>query len=140
MIVTSNGSETVTDDVRIIIEPEYLEAESTPENKRYVFSYKVIIANETDQQIQILSRHWTIIDSNGKRNEVRGEGLIGKQPTLEPTETFEYSSWCPIDTTWGTMEGSYTIRNADGRQFEAMIDRFYLIGPTDSAKTAPVIT
>ncbi len=132
MIASTHGSETVTDGVRIIVEPEYLAGESAPDNNRYIYSYKVIVANESEQQIQILSRNWVIIDANGKRNEVRGEGVVGKQPILEPTETFEYSSWAPIETTWGTMEGSYTVRNADGRQFEAMIDRFYLVGPADS--------
>lgn len=91
-----------------------------------MFSYKISITNESDQQVQLLNRHWIIIDSNDKRTEVRGEGIIGKQPILKPGESHEYFSFSNMETNFGTMEGFYTMLDENGDEFEITIPRFYL--------------
>jgi ApaG protein len=128
------GSHAVTQGIRVDVTPGYLPHDSDPEGHagkpRWVFTYRVRITNEGQSQAKLVSRHWTIIDSDGDRHEVHGEGVIGHQPDLSPGEHFEYSSYCPLETPWGTMEGSYTFEAADGSRFEVAIARFYLVSPT----------
>src|SRR5262245_16549936 len=100
----------------------------TPE---FLFSYRVRITNESERRVKLLSRHWVIVDADGDRRDVKGLGVIGQQPTLDPGETHEYTSFCPLPTAWGTMEGVFTMRVEDGSEqgklFEAAISRFYLV-------------
>ncbi len=119
-------SDVMTSGVRVRVFPEFLPVESNPKENRYLFSYSVIIANERETAVKLLSRRWIIIDGNGKRDEVTGEGVIGQTPTLAPGEEFEYSSYCPLRTHWGTMEGSYEMEDENGEKFEVQIARFYL--------------
>jgi ApaG protein len=121
------GSDTTTEMVRIQVFPEYIPEQSSPEVNRFSFSYRVIISNLGESKVKLLSRHWLIINADGDQEKVEGPGVVGYTPELEPGESFEYSSHCPINTNWGTMEGSYTMMRSNGERFEAMIERFYLV-------------
>ncbi len=120
-------SETLTSGVRVYVQPRYEPLHSEPERDRYVFSYRVTIANESEQRVQLLSRHWIIIDGDGHREEVRGSGVVGFTPWIPPGEAFSYASFCPLATDFGTMEGSYTMSDENGNRFEVTIGRFYLV-------------
>jgi ApaG protein len=128
----ATASDTTTHGIRIIVTPSYLPRESEPGSlpPRYVFSYRIVIRNEGTWKAQLLTRHWIIIDGHGSRHEVQGEGVIGHTPTLEPGQEFEYSSFCPLETEWGTMEGSYQFMRDDGWMFDVMVGRFYLTAKT----------
>lgn len=121
------GSDTTTEMVRVQVFPEYIPEQSSPEVNRFSFSYRVIITNIGTEKVKLLSRHWLIINAEGDQEKVDGPGVVGYTPELEPGESFEYSSHCPINTNWGTMEGSYTMMRSSGEKFEAMIERFYLV-------------
>ncbi len=121
------GSDTTTEMVRVQVFPEYIPEQSSPEVNRFSFSYRVIITNIGTEKVKLLSRHWLIINAEGDQEKVDGPGVVGYTPELEPGESFEYSSHCPINTNWGTMEGSYTMMRSGGEKFEAMIERFYLV-------------
>ena len=114
-----------TKGIKIEVQTKYLEEYSKPAHYHYLFCYKVIITNESDATVQLLRRHWIIIDSNSVKNEVEGPGVIGKQPILEPGESHEYYSFSPLETDFGTMEGSYTF-SSEGKEFEAAIPKFFL--------------
>ncbi|MEO0366553.1 MAG: Co2+/Mg2+ efflux protein ApaG [Pseudomonadota bacterium] len=115
--------------IDIDVETTYREDRSEPDAGRYVFAYRIRIRNRGDQPTQLLRRHWVITDSNGKVQEVRGDGVVGQQPVLEPGAAYEYSSGAIIDTPVGTMQGSYLMRGEDDRQFEAPIAPFTLAIP-----------
>ncbi len=121
------GSDTTTEMVRIQVFPEYIPEQSSPEVSRFSFTYRVIITNIGTTKVKLLSRHWLIINAEGDQERVDGPGVVGYTPELEAGESFEYSSHCPINTNWGTMEGSYTMMREDGSKFEANIERFYLV-------------
>ncbi|MBB6521166.1 Co2+/Mg2+ efflux protein ApaG [Pseudoteredinibacter isoporae] len=116
-------------DIDIQTKPQYIEEQSKPEEPRYVYAYTIRITNNGQQAAQLISRHWKIVDENEQLQEVRGLGVVGEQPRLEPGESFSYSSGVIIETPTGTMEGSYTMKRDDGSQFEAAIDTFALIPP-----------
>jgi ApaG protein len=101
--------EAVTLNVRVQVEPSYVRDESDPKQEYYFFAYKVRIRNESEQQIQLMSRHWVIKDAYGNTEEVRGPGVVGLQPKLGPGEHFEYSSFCPLNTPTGSMQGTYQM-------------------------------
>ena len=127
------GSEVTTRGFRVTVRPSYLPEQSGTaeawQGRRYVFAYQVRISNEGSVRAQLLSRHWVIVDAEGERHEVRGEGVVGHQPELAPGESFEYSSYCPLSTPWGTMEGEYLLVDEFGERFEIEIARFYLVAP-----------
>ncbi|MGD9690818.1 MAG: Co2+/Mg2+ efflux protein ApaG [Phycisphaerales bacterium] len=110
METKSYGSERVTAGVRIRTWPVYVPARSDPDSKQFVFSYRVRVTNETDSPVTLLARRWIIVDAAGHRHEVEGDGVVGRQPTIPPGQSFEYTSYCPLATPWGTMEGEYTMR------------------------------
>ncbi|MCF7987878.1 MAG: Co2+/Mg2+ efflux protein ApaG [Methylovulum sp.] len=116
---------------KIIIEaqPFYIAAQSLPEQGRFVFAYTVTISNKGDIPAKLLTRHWLITDANGKIQEVRGEGVVGEQPYLKPGDSFRYTSGAIIETSVGTMEGSYTLRSDEGEDFDATIPKFTLSIP-----------
>jgi ApaG protein len=122
-------SDRVTEGVRVGATAYYLPEHSDPDDDRYTFGYTVVIANDSDSAVQLLSRHWIIIDSTGHRDDVRGPGVVGQTPRLEPGQVFKYQSFCPLSTPWGTMEGSYEMRRENGEVFHAAIGRFYLSVP-----------
>ncbi len=130
------NSETVTQAIRIEAAARYLPEESDPERSRHhYYVYRIRITNESDQRAKLLSRHWIILDSHNHREEVVGEGVVGKQPDLGAGESFEYTSFCRLRTEWGTMEGSYTFTRADGESFQVDIGRFFLVPTADNAIT-----
>jgi ApaG protein len=102
---------------------------SDPEQGSWFFAYEVRIANEGELTVQLLTRHWIITNAEGKTQEVEGPGVVGKQPVLEPGDSFEYASTCPLDTAYGTMHGSYLLVTDAGERFEAEIAPFLLGEP-----------
>ncbi len=124
---SKHGSERVTDGIRIRVEPAFLASKSKPALGRWVFGYRVTITNETDGVVRLLSRRWSIVDADGDVNLVSGEGVVGQQPLLRVGESFEYSSFAPLETAWGTMEGAFSFARVDESLFEAVIGRFYLV-------------
>lgn len=121
----------VTKDVSVSVEVNYQHQHSNKQTSEFVFSYKVTIQNLSKSTIQLLHRHWIIFESNGIKREVKGEGVIGEQPVIDPNESFEYTSWCPIQNNLGYMEGVYIMRDIHTNNlFEVEIPRFQLIEPT----------
>ena len=125
----TTSSETVTDGVRIRVIVRYSNERSQASRSQWVFDYTVTISNERTDAVQLVSRHWIITDGSNNVQEVRGLGVIGRQPTLAPGESFEYSSMCPLSTPFGSMEGRYQMVTADGDFFDAMIATFELSAP-----------
>lgn len=110
--------------------PHYLANQSAPDEDHYVFAYTVTIRNTGAVAGQLMSRHWIITDGDGQVHEVRGEGVVGKQPVIQPGESFEYTSGCPLSTPVGSMKGSYQCVATDGTHFEAPIPEFVLSMPS----------
>ncbi len=115
--------------IQIDVITQYIENQSRPDQNYYVFAYTVTILNNGDQSVKLINRYWLITDSNRKIQEVRGEGVVGEQPYLKPGEQFEYTSGCVLETSVGTMQGSYEMRSDDGLIFEAPIHEFVLSMP-----------
>ncbi|MEJ5082977.1 MULTISPECIES: Co2+/Mg2+ efflux protein ApaG [unclassified Ochrobactrum] len=116
----------VTRDIEVTAEPFYLEDQSEPDESRYVWGYRITIANNSSQTVQLRSRYWQITDGNGRIEEVRGAGVIGEQPTLNPGDSYQYSSGCPLSTTSGVMVGRYQMQSPDGNSFDVDIPAFSL--------------
>lgn len=116
-------------DIRIKVVTDYVNEQSEPDADRYVFAYTITISNDGKSAARLLSRHWIITDANGETQEVRGPGVVGAQPVLEPGATFEYTSACPLGTSFGTMHGSYQMVTEDGDRFDAEIAAFSLSLP-----------
>ena len=119
-------SEALSNGILVEVESEYVPEQSDPQNQAYLFTYHITITNQSFESIQLISRHWIITDGDGKVEEVQGPGVVGEQPVLEPGETFEYSSFCPLKTPMGTMKGSYQMQAESGESFEAEIAEFSL--------------
>lgn len=122
-------SSAITNGIRVNVSSEYIPAQSSPLARRYVFAYRVRVSNEGDEPAQLVSRHWIITDGTGRVEEVRGPGVVGEQPYLEPGEAFEYTSGCVLETPRGTMHGTYRMERPDGTSFDAMIAPFELSMP-----------
>lgn len=123
-------SETVTEGIRVRVWSSYVPERSEPDESQWFFAYRIQISNEGGETAQLISRHWIITDANGRVEEVKGPGVIGKQPVLRPGESFEYTSACPLTTPFGTMEGTYQMIGENGRRFDATIAPFSLAEPT----------
>jgi ApaG protein len=122
-------SEAVTRGVRVKVESQYSPERSQPTSSQWFFLYSVTISNEGTDTVQLLTRRWTITDGNGHVQEVRGPGVVGKQPVLKPGETFDYTSGCHLPTAFGVMEGSYQMVTSDGDEFDVRIAPFTLSEP-----------
>ena len=122
-------SEAVTRGVRVRVESEYAPDRSKPSKNQWFFLYTVTITNEGSEVVQLMTRHWIITDGTGRVEEVRGPGVVGKQPRLKPGETFEYTSGCPLATPFGVMEGTYQMVTPSGERFDAKIAPFTLSEP-----------
>lgn len=109
--------------------PQFIPDQSDPENDRYVFAYTITIRNIGQVPAQLVSRHWIITDANNEVQEVRGLGVVGKQPLLQPGESFQYTSGSALTTPIGTMKGTYQMVAEDGTHFEAEIPEFVLAIP-----------
>lgn len=132
----SLGSDTLTRDIRVRARPSFMPEHSDTNAARWVFAYRITITHEGEAgapPVQLLARRWRIVNAEGEAHEVRGEGVIGQQPILAPGETHEYSSFCPIQTPWGTMEGAYRFRTIgdahDEEEFDVEVGRFYFVAP-----------
>jgi ApaG protein len=112
------------------VRSSYVPDRSDPDEGRWFFAYEVRISNESETRVKLLSRHWIITDADGKVQEVKGPGVVGEHPVLEPEESFEYTSACPLETACGTMHGSYQMETASGERFDAEIAPFLLGEPT----------
>ena len=121
--------EAVTKGIRVRVQPEYLEEESAPVDSRYVWSYTIDIINEGAETVQLKTRHWRITDGAGRTEEVRGPGVVGETPVLEPGASFRYTSGCPLTTPSGIMVGSYQMTTEDGGRIEVAIPAFSLDSP-----------
>jgi ApaG protein len=121
--------ERTTRGIRVAVHPAFLEDQSEPEENRYFWSYTVTIENRGAETVQLISRYWHISDSAGRIQEVRGPGVVGAQPVLEPGQAFEYTSGCPLPTASGAMVGRYQMRTASGEPFEIDIPTFLLESP-----------
>jgi ApaG protein len=115
--------------IKVAAQAFYLEEQSDPAHERYVFAYTVLIQNQGSIAAKLLSRHWIITDANGKIEEVRGEGVVGEQPYLRPGEGFQYTSGAILETSVGSMKGSYQLLADDGRTFDTDIPSFVLSIP-----------
>ena len=122
------GSDAVTNGIRIQVSPRFVPETSDPAGGRYNFEYHVTITNEGAEAVTLRHRHWRIVDGDGEAHEVEGEGVVGKQPTIEPGARFEYQSFAPLMTHWGTMEGAFTFERVDRSAFDARVARFFLVG------------
>lgn len=123
------GSETITRGVRVEVESFYVPENSSPGEDHFFFAYQVTIVNEGRMPVQLVSRRWLISDANGNQQIVEGEGVVGEQPLLSPGEGFQYTSFCPLPTRAGTMQGSYRMIDSEGHEFEAEIAVFSLNVP-----------
>ena len=123
------SSEAVTRGVRVHVQSEYAPDKSRPQQNEWFFLYTVRITNEGSEPVQLVTRHWIITDGTGHVEEVRGPGVVGKQPTLKAGESFEYTSGCPLATPFGVMEGTYQMVTESGALFDAKIAPFTLSEP-----------
>jgi ApaG protein len=126
----ASTSEAVTNNVRVEVESQYAPEHSQPFDNQWFFYYTVRITNEGEETVQLLSRHWVITDATGHIEEFKGPGVVGEQPVLGPGEAFEYTSFCPLHTPIGSMQGSYQMVSARGDRFDAVIAPFSLAVPT----------
>lgn len=122
-------SDTTTRGIRVQVETFYDEERSSPQESYYFFSYHVRISNVGSETAQLVSREWFITDGNGDTQRVQGPGVVGEKPVLAPGEEFEYSSFCPLTTPVGAMQGSYRMVLQNGDSFEAEIAPFSLAVP-----------
>jgi ApaG protein len=121
-VATTNG-------IRVEVVCKYLPERSVPRQRQFLFAYHITITNEGDEVAQLESRRWIITDGNGGEQTVEGPGVVGEQPVLEPGASFEYTSFCPLTTPFGTMHGHYVMLRPGGESFEAEIPAFLLAVP-----------
>lgn len=124
----------MTDLVRVSVYPIFLENQSNPEEYHFLWAYHVKIENLSSCTIQLRSRYWRIIDGFGRLQEVRGPGVVGEQPILQPGEAFEYTSGTPLSTPSGIMEGHYTVETSKGEELHIKIPSFSLDSPFERSR------
>jgi len=125
----NSPSEMVTNGVRVRVNPEFLPEQSDPGSGLWLHAYHVEIENMGEKPVQLLSRHWVITNARGEVEHVRGPGVVGHQPMLQRGEAFHYTSGCPLDTSMGTMHGTFRMVRDDGETFDAEIAPFTLSEP-----------
>ena len=123
-----------TGGITVSVETAYIEKDSDPDNQYFVWAYRIKIENNSFDTVQLVSRHWMITDAQGRQQEVRGAGVVGKQPVLAPGASFSYSSGTPLQTPSGFMRGTYAMRADNGREFDIEIPAFSLDCPHDEAQ------
>ncbi len=121
--------EAVTHRVKVTVEPTFDPERSDPDQPRYFWRYSIEIANLGDKPVTLMERHWRITDADGRQQEVRGPGVVGEQPTIEPGKSFRYASGCPLATPSGMMVGEYLMVDPEGRSFKVSIPAFSLDSP-----------
>ncbi|MGV9005797.1 MAG: Co2+/Mg2+ efflux protein ApaG [Brevundimonas sp.] len=125
----AHAYEAETDGIVVRVRPSYLAGQSDPESGRWVWAYQVEIENRGAAAVRLVARHWIITDARGQIEDVRGPGVVGEQPTIPPGDSYSYTSGCPLGTASGSMVGSYSMTDAEGRMFEAVIPAFSLDVP-----------
>lgn len=120
---------TTTRGITVSVQPFFLEDQSSPDESRFVWAYRVRIENHSDETVKLERRHWEITDALGRRQEVRGPGVVGEQPLLQPGGAFEYTSGTPLTTASGIMVGSYEMVSEGGETFDVAIPAFSLDSP-----------
>ena len=123
-------SDAITKGIRVQTQAFYVPERSRPEESYYFFAYTIRITNEGRETAQLLTRHWIISGPDGPVGEVRGDGVVGEQPSLKPGESFEYTSFCPLQTPFGSMHGTYQMARPTGERFDAEIAPFTLAVPS----------
>ncbi len=126
MIRPTTTSTSITDGIRVSVTSRYIPEQSVPRLKRFVWAYTIRIVNESATPAKLVSRHWVIVDAMQKVEEVRGPGVVGEQPRIEPGKSFQYTSGCVLTTSRGTMRGEYQMVRDDGASFDAEIAPFAL--------------
>jgi ApaG protein len=121
--------EKITRHIRVAVEPAFLDGQSEPDREHFVWSYTITLENNGPETVQLVSRHWIITDGNGRRQEVRGDGVVGEQPVLAPGDSYRYTSGCPLSTASGIMAGSYRMTTPEGEMFDIAIPAFSLDSP-----------
>jgi len=116
-----------TNGVRIDVEPYYVAEKSVPAMNQYLFGYEITITNENPEAVQLLHRHWVITDALGRVEEVKGPGVIGKQPRLKSGDSFTYDSFCPLPTPFGSMRGTFKLMRDNGEFFEVEVPLLSLV-------------
>jgi ApaG protein len=124
----------ITREIRVQVEPIYLDDQSEPDDAQYVWAYRVQIENEGSETVQLLTRYWHITDGMGRVQEVRGAGVVGEQPVLNPGESYEYTSGTPLPTPSGIMKGSYQMRTPTGEKFDIEVPAFSLDCPHEARR------
>ena len=119
----------ITKNLRVSVFTNYLNDQSDPHNSLWLWSYHILIENYNDTPVKLIDRHWKITDASGLTQEVKGEGVIGKQPTIRPDNYFEYTSGTPLSTPSGIMKGTYQMKTPGGEKFEIEIPAFSLDSP-----------
>jgi len=132
--VNDKGSVAVTEGFRIVVNPMPVDPGLFNSDSKFLFEYNITIINESNEWAKLVSREWLIIDADGNEEVIEGPGVVGYSPALKPGDTFSYSSYCPLDTPWGTMEGSYKMVKENGDIFYINIDRFYLVAEETNAE------
>jgi ApaG protein len=122
----------ITRHIAVSVETRFLENDSDPDEQYFVWAYRITIENHGQETVQLLTRHWQITDSQGRLHEVRGDGVVGKQPVLEPGGHFTYSSGTPLATASGFMRGSYGMQTQSGERFDIEVPAFSLDSPHES--------
>lgn len=123
------ASDLMTDGIRVRVRTKYLPEQSDPVRGIRVFAYTIHISNEGNEPAKLLNRHWIIKDSWGHVREVRGPGVVGEQPRIEPGQAYEYTSFCPLPTPQGSMRGSYDMVRDSGQRFDVQVGEFFLFEP-----------
>lgn len=119
----------VTRDIQVTVLPEFVAERSDPDESQFFWAYTIEITNLGRTAVQLVARHWRITDGNGRCEEVKGPGVVGEQPALNPGDTFRYTSGCPLTTPSGIMEGTYQMIDEDGASFDVEIPAFSLDSP-----------
>jgi ApaG protein len=122
-------STTTTDGIEVQVQAAFWPERSAPDRGQWAFQYTVRVSNTGSRVATLRARHWVITDATGRVEEVRGDGVVGKQPRLEPGAQFEYTSWAMLRTPYGSMHGEYLMERADSTRFEAKIGEFVLAQP-----------
>ena len=121
-----------TNGVRVDVDTYYVREKSVPAMNQYLFGYEITVTNENPEPVQLLHRHWVITDALGRTEEVKGPGVIGKQPRLKPGDSFTYDSFCPLPTPFGSMRGTYKLMRDNGEFFDVDVPLFSLVQDKDT--------
>ncbi len=120
----------ITEKIQVEAAARLAPEQSSPSDGQFIFTYQIKISNLGKTPVQLLSRHWIITDGNGRTEEVRGPGVIGEQPWIQPAHSFQYESFCPLSTPTGSMHGSYEMSTEGGGRFSVEIPQFFLVEPS----------